>query len=400
VTRRFLCLAAIAAFAVPSSAAAPVAVIGEQRALVLLATWGPEPWTRQEVERAFSDADAFIRNSSFGQLGLQGTVTRWLRGYDAPPDCPAPEHERIPPALTNGPDAAAEAAGFRVSSYDRVIYIVPRLECPWLGVGVARQVMLNGTMNTWGIVHELGHTYGLAHAHGRKCPSCRPEEYGDPFSPMGLGLVDFSAYEKLELGWIDGVEHVTGPGRYPLGRPDVREARPHGLVVVSGAGEFWFEQRLDTAQPGLVVRKIEPDVPDDDLAPSTLFLGDPNSMGRPTIAVGDSFRAPGAFTIRYEQSALVFAWSDRTRPRAPNVSAPRRVAVGRSVRVSWTSADAGSGIARCTLSVDRRVATRGEAKGGHTIGPFKAGTHVVAVVCTDRAGNASRPAVRRLIVRR
>jgi hypothetical protein len=384
---RFVCLAAMAAFFVPISGAAPVAVIGEQRALVLLATWGPEPWTRPEVERAFSDADAFIRKSSFGQLGLQGTVTRWLRGYDAPPDCPAPEHERIPPALTNGPDAAAEAAGFRISSYDRVVYIVPRIDCPWLGVGVARQVMLNGTMNTWGIVHELGHTYGLAHARGKKCPTCPTEEYGDPFSPMGHGLVDFSAYEKLALGWIQEVERAAGPGRYTIG---------HALVV-RAAHEYWFEQRLEVDPPGLAVRRIEPDVPDDDLTPPTLFLDDPLGRGRSTIALGETFRVPGAFSIAYGAPAsLEFAWIDRTRPKAPSVSLPRLVARGKSVRVTWASTDAGSGIAACTLSVDRRVAARGEAKGSFTIRRLKAGQHIVAVVCVDRAGNASRPAVKRI----
>jgi Gametolysin peptidase M11 len=50
-------------------------------------------------------------------------------------------------------------------------------------------------------VHELGHTYGLAHAGASECPLCPILEQGDPFSPMGSGFVDFSAYEKHLLGW-------------------------------------------------------------------------------------------------------------------------------------------------------------------------------------------------------
>ena len=380
--------------------AARAQAVGEQRVLVLLATWGPQPWTRPEVQQAFSEADRFLRKSSFGQLGLRGDVTDWLPGYPAFPACPPPEHERIPLPLTTGPDAAAAAAGYRVESYDRVVYIVPRLDCPWLGVGVGRQVMLNGAMNTWGIVHELGHTYGLAHARGKDCRACRTDEYGDPFSPMGRGLVDFSAYEKLALGWIPDISVATVPGRYAIGRPDVTGATPHALVVKSGAGEYWFEQRLDVDQPGLAVRRIEPDVPDDDLEPPTLFLNNPNGNGGPTVALGESFQVPGAFSIRYNASSLQFTWTDRTRPRAPRVSAPRRAAVGKAVRIAWTSADAGSGIASCTLSIDRRTVTRGEATGTFSIATLKRGEHTVSVICVDRAANRSRPAVKRIRVGR
>jgi hypothetical protein len=66
------------------------------------------------------------------------------------------------------------------------------------------------------------------------------------------------------------------------------------------------------------------------------------------------------------------------------------------VRVTWASTDAGSGIAVCTLSVDRRVVTRGEAIGRFTIGRLKRGQHKISVTCVDRAGNASRPTVKRI----
>jgi hypothetical protein len=393
---------ALAAIATPASSAS---VIGSHRVLVMLATWGPEPWTRAEVEQAVADGDAFLRKSSFQQLSLRATVTPWLRGYQGPPTCPPPVHERVAPALTDGPRAAAEAAGYRVDSYDRLVYVVPQMDCSWRGVGAGREVMLNGILSAWAIVHELGHTYGLAHAHGRICQNggCRKEEYGDPFSPMGHGLVDFSAYEKLFFGWIRDVARTTRPGSYEIGRSDDTGAAPHAFVITAGAGEYWFEQRLDVETPGLAIRMIEPDVPDDDLEPPTLFIDDPSGRDRPTVEAGETFRVPGAFSVQYTQTSngrarLAFLWLDRGRPRTPRVVAPGRARAGRQLRISWTSADPGSGVASCTLSVDRRPVTTSDGNGSATVGPLRQGLHMVSVVCRDRAGNRSRPTVKRLRV--
>jgi hypothetical protein len=398
-------LVALAAIVAPGSSAA---VIGSHQVLVMLATWGPEPWTRAEVEQAVAEGDAFLRKSSFQQLSLRATVTPWLQGYSAPPACPPAEHERVAPALTDGPRAAAEAAGYRVDSYDRLVYVVPQMECFWRGVGAGREVMLNGSMSAWAIVHELGHTYGLAHAHGKICQSggnCRQEEYGDPFSPMGHGLVDFSAYEKLFFGWIRDVARMTRPGSYEIGRPDDPNAAPHAFVVAAGAGEYWFEQRLDVETPGLAVRIVELDVPDDDLEPPTLFIDDPSGRNRPTLESGETFRVQGAFSAHYAataagRAALTFQWLDRTGPQPPRVVAPARARAGRQLRISWTSSDPGSGVASCTLSVDRRVITTGDASGRASVGPLRRGVHTVSVVCSDRAGNRGRATVKRLRVAR
>jgi hypothetical protein len=396
-------VAVAAALLAPASAAAPSAVVGSQRALVILATWGPQPWPRSEAEQALAEASAFLAKSSFGQLSLQGTVTPWLRAYPREPTCPPPEHERIPPPLTDGPRAAAEAAGFSVASYERLVYVVPETDCPWRGVGVGREVMLSGILSGWAIVHELGHTYGLAHARARICDAaaCHSDEYGDPFSPMGHGLVDFGAFEKRQLGWIGDVVETSSAGAFEIGRPDVRTASPHALVVPTGRGEFWFEQRLDVAAPGLVARIVLADIPDDDLAPPTLFIENPTRASRPTIAPGEEFREAGVLAVRYSprpngRAEVRFDWIDRTRPLAPRLAAPRRVRVGRSASVAWASTDSGSGIASCVLAVDGRRALEGAADGKVTIGPLRRGTHRLTASCTDRAGNRSRASTARI----
>lgn len=231
----------------------------------MLATWGPQPFAREEVASAFAEADRFYRKASFDQLSLRGDVTPWLTGYATRPECPRPPFEpgRVPAALTNGPDAAAAAAGYRVESYDRVIYVIPRIACTWAGIAAGRQVVLNDSSAWRDFVHELGHTDGLAHAKAQLCRGCQIEEYGDPFSPMGHGLVDFSAYEKLQMGWIRDVARISRAGSYRIGRPDVLGATPYALVVRTAAGEYWFEQRLDIPTHGLVVRKILPDEPNE-----------------------------------------------------------------------------------------------------------------------------------------
>ena len=376
---------------------------GAHRVLVILATWGPQPWTVDEVRRTvFDESDAFLRRSSFGLLSLHGDVTPWLAAYPGRPACPPPLHERVAPGLSEPPLAAARRAGYAPEAYDRVVYVVPRTECEWNAVGVGREALLNGIVSAWLVVHELGHTYGLAHARGSTCRAgvCRPDEYGDPFSPMGHGLVDFSAYEKVTVGWLRDVARVRRAGSFVIGRPDVLGAAPHALVVPTGSGEYWLEQRLDVQPPGLAGRVVEADVPDDDLAPPTRFRHDPTRTGKDVVGAGEVYRVPGSFTVRYDpvaegRATVVFAWTDRVRPNRPVVVAPNRVRAGRAFRVAWRTADAGSGVASCVVRVDGRIAARVESGvSSAVIAGAKRGTLRVAVACTDRAGNPNRASIR------
>jgi hypothetical protein len=248
--------------------------------------------------------------------------------------------------------------------------------------------VLNGSAHWVDFVHELGHTDGLAHAKAQQCGGCRVEEYGDPFSPMGHGQVDFSAYEKVEMGWIRDVARISKPGAYRIGRPDMPGATPYALVVQTGAGEWWFEQRLDVDSPGLAVRRILPDEPNELEGPPTLLLYTPSW----TVARGKTFRLPGVFSLRYGERVR-FAWLDRTRPSAPSVSV-------RAGRVLWSARDKGSGIASCTVALDGRTVARGKAKGSVTLPelPVNRGLHRVSVACVDRAGNRSRATIKRIRV--
>jgi hypothetical protein len=220
---------------------------------------------------------------------------------------------------------------------------------------------------------------------------------------MGRGFVDFSTYEKVAMGWLREVVRARGPDTYRLGRPDVLSAPPHALVVATGRGEYWLEQRLDVDPPGLAVRTVEPDVPDDDLAPPTRFVFEPARTRRPVVTAGETFTAPGAFSVRYtpidpSSGDLQFAWTDRLRPTRPTLRAPgRRVAAGRPFRVAWsTSRDTGSGVAFCVVTLNGRAVARVEDGVAAAVGPVKAGFHRIAVTCTDRAGNPSLATTKRI----
>jgi hypothetical protein len=376
---------ALAALLVPGASAEST---GDLRTLVILATWGPQAFDPAEVRHGvFDDAEEFLQRSSFGQVSLHGDVTPWLNAYAERPTCPAPVHERVAPALSDPPTEAAIRAGYTPSSYDRVIYVTPRIECVWDALGVRREVFLNGVFSSWHVVHELGHTFGLAHAHGMRCTSagaCRKDEYGDPLSPMGRGLVDFSAYEKLTMGWIHEVAHAATPGTYRVGRPDALDAPPHALVIPTARGEYWLEQR-----EGLSVRYVEADVPDDDLAASTMFVA----------RAGESYTLAGVFSVRSvpvdeRYANLEFAWTDRTPPTRPTLRVPARIRAGRAFRISWSTRENGSGVASCVLRVDGRTVANEQASASVVLA--KRGLHRLAVGCTDRAGNESRRAMKRV----
>jgi Gametolysin peptidase M11 len=151
-------------------------ILGAQSVLVVLVTWGPQPFTREEVQHVvFDEADAFYRQSSFGKAWLTGTVTPWLTAFDGSPGCSVA-------SIRTAGAAAARAAGYDPTAYERVIYVHPSVDCPWSGVTQANTIFLDGTLSRKLVAHELGHAFGLPHANSTSCrrSGCPAVEYGDP----------------------------------------------------------------------------------------------------------------------------------------------------------------------------------------------------------------------------
>lgn len=405
---------AVALLALGSAAPAD-AVTGEQRVLVVLATWGPTPFLTADVRRVvFTEADAFLRRSSYGKVRLRGEVTSWLRVLPTTTGCADEWWEvGIPRAVSEPARAGASGRGYRLAAYNRFVYVVPSSACAYIGMGWETEVLLNGSLSPELVVHELGHTWGLGHAGSAQCAdTCSLDDTGDPYSPMGRGATDFSVYEKVELGWTRNIATASRAGTIRVGRADRAGPRPYALKIDTALGAYWLEYRpqpLDRGfrgivPGGLLVRYVNAQRDEGPFANVPVLINSASGRGRPTAIVGESVRVDGVFAARFEKRAgsdavLRFRWTDGTAPRPPEIVTPRGFGtVGSSVRVRWEEPfERGSGVLSYRVSVDGAKATVLKDR-ELLLNGLAPGAHFVSVWATDRAGNRGLASVRRFDV--
>jgi hypothetical protein len=275
-------------------------VLGKQRLLTVLISYGPRPFTRADVTTAVNEAAAFISRSSFGRVTLQPTTTPWLEGGATEPSCGASSESMFAPLR-----ATAAAGGYQTRDYNRVIYVVAGPNCGFHGIEFGNEVFIVRQPDARLIVHELGHTFGLPHAGASSyCGTwCVTQEQGDLYSPMGIGFADFSAYEKEQLGWIPHQPRVTKPGKYLVFPVSPSAITRQALVIEAPEGEYWLEQRPGLATPGLIVRLVNPETASRAfIAPTTLLLA-PIRTGHPVITPGQTFRVRGEFSVKVARVA-------------------------------------------------------------------------------------------------
>jgi Gametolysin peptidase M11 len=388
---------------------------GPQTILAILATWGPQPFAPAALRASlFTDADAFVRSASFGKASLVGDVTPWLpvRQFTS---CDTIAMSDMGLAALN----AARAAGYDTAKFSRYFFAFPRpAGCNYAGYAPtsANEVWLFGTAATFTVTHELGHTFGLAHAWSLACRTCRPVEYGDPYDTMGDGSGDYNAYEKALAGWITE-SPVTVNGEYVIEAIERAAAQPQALVVVTAHNEYWFDHREPLGPDALyaqssIVRGVEvhvsPSADDDGSSPyqpGDVLVLNPTGNGGDVIMPGESWGEAGAFRITvlaHEGTAMRvrFAWTDTKRPTRPPLYSPPNI-VRRSVAVQWgRSREDGSGLSAYQIRLDGRVVgTTAPDNRGLTLAKPKRGRHLVSVVAVDRAGNRSAAGSKRFNVR-
>lgn len=408
---RFLVhLAALAALLVPCGASA--ATLGEQRVLLMLTTWGPEPYAPAEIRAQLDEAAAYMRSVSFGKTAIVGEVTPWLHALSSQPGCETN-------AIAAAAQAAAQAAGYNPAQYTTLGIAMPHLAaCPWGGAYFPPGIWLNGRNDRQVIVHELGHTYGvMEEGSAWICdPRCHGQPYMNPFSVMGHGLSDYGAWEKHAFGWLDRIAEPAP--RITIGAIDRTGPHPQALRVLAAGDEYWLEYRppaplwaygSQDAASGVAIHAGSNGLGEPSRFPGRNFLlYDPVGRGRPAVHAGETFSVRGVFAVRIasagtDRAELEFRWTDRTRPARP------RIVVARARRgrlaLRWRRGlERGSGIVAHEVFVDgrrgarvpsvRTVANLLIASEDRLTVRVSRGRHVVRVVAVDRAGNRSRPGVR------
>ena len=202
--------------------------LGSQSTLVLLVNFQDnpvEPYTLSYAEGVvFTTTSNFYREGSYQQTWLTGNVFGWFTIAMSSTICDTL-------TLASLAQQAATAAGVTLSRYARYVYAFPRNACTWSGMatvgGNPSKAWINGDLDLKGVGHELGHNFGLFHAHALDCgsspivPPCTWTDYGDSLDLMGNTAAHFGAFMKERLGWLSygnspPIATVQTDGTYPL----------------------------------------------------------------------------------------------------------------------------------------------------------------------------------------
>ena len=228
---------------------------GAMSVLAILATGSePDDVTPALVESAIEGpVSTWYRQVSRGRIsGFRADVTGWL----AIPGLTCGSYERA--------IAAAAEAGYEPSRYDRQLVYMPATGCgPISGSAILGESALGvygrGSLVGGTTIHELGHTFGLAHSNSWTCTvgsayvalgdNCRHTEYGGLQDVMGAATANgengsFGALGLDRLGWLKGqvVDSPRGGGTFTI-RPIEAGAGLQAVRLRDEGRTYWLYYR-------------------------------------------------------------------------------------------------------------------------------------------------------------
>jgi hypothetical protein len=222
---------------------------GEQKTLVILVNFqdnASQPYSVSDAYNvAFTTTSEYDREASFGQTWLSGDVAGW---FTIPVSSAGCDYNSI----ASYAKQAASSAGVNVNSYSRYVYAFPNNGCGWWGLGSVggnpSQAWVNGSLQLKVLAHEMGHNFGLYHAHSLDCgaasigSSCSSSDYGDTVDMMGLESPGhFTAFAKERLGWLNygnspPLTTVSSSGTYFIEGFSTAGTRAKGLKLLKSGG--------------------------------------------------------------------------------------------------------------------------------------------------------------------
>jgi hypothetical protein len=331
------------------------------------AKWITEAQVRTALFTHPKSSANFYKEQSYGRLLLGGSIRPdgdvfgWY-------DVPFTDQNNCG-IVTWAGNAATQAQrdGFNRRNYDAIVYVSSSTAgCGNRAFALSQAIYISKGFNSQTLSHELGHTFGLAHAKKLKCTtrviavgppakstvvqvpmseSCAESEYGD-FATMGATTYyHMNAPYKDALGFFDAsnIRDVTEDGVYPLRPLEVNTSEVQTLRVVRseyapGYVDEWYW--VEFRQPSLFDAWKPTDIYVNSIGiragnPSTSRVVDVNAAPvrdplrkDPMLAVGQTFNddyRQVSFTLERitEGVAWVRVHFHRTPPTDPPPQPPR-----------------------------------------------------------------------------
>jgi hypothetical protein len=213
--------------------------LGQQNTLVILVNFQDntsQPYTVTSMQSLMASVNDFMVEASYGQTSVVSSVGGWYTISMNAVCSTTPIKDLARQAATN--------AGYDLTLYNRFIYAFPLINCFFSGVTIgSNDTWINGTPEHREIVHELGHQFGLEHAHGMECGSlslCAGTvvEYGDDSDTMGSGESGhYNAFHKERLGWLNfgtapPIQEIVTGGTYSIPAYALQNNDPKALKIL------------------------------------------------------------------------------------------------------------------------------------------------------------------------